>query len=178
MSRVLFTEHQSFRQVTWIWLIILPAAFISFISVFYGFYQQVVAGEPWGNKPMSDGGLTAALVIVIAVNGLMIWLVASLQLDIEITKDEFRYKYFRFKNWKVLTRSQINHYTVEKFTFRKARGLGYHTNAFTKTERLIFKPNSVLILHTSNGKTIILGTENKEELGRSMQKLMSPSENF
>lgn len=178
MARVLYSEHQSFRQVLWIWLILIPCMFISFLSVFYGFYQQVIEHKPWGNEPMSDAGLTAALIIVIVVNGLVIWLVASLQLEVEITKDEFRYRLFSFRNWKVLTRDQIKNYSVEKFSFRKSRGLGYHVNAITKTERVIFKPNSMLTLNISGGRTIILGTGNKEELERSMQKLMSPSEIF
>lgn len=178
MSRILFSEHQSFRQVLWIWLLVIPGSFISFLSVFYGFYQQVIGGEPWGNKPMSDSGLTAALIIVIVVNALIIWLVAAVQLNVEITKDEFRYRFFTFMNGKVLTRNQITNYSIERFSFWKAKGLGYHVNRISKTERVIIKPNHVLTLKTSGGKTLILGTENKEELERAMQKLMSPVENF
>lgn len=178
MSRILFSEHQSFRQVLWIWLIIVPASFISFLSVLSGFYQQVIEGEPWGNEPMSNNGLIAALVIIIVVNGLIIWLVAAIRLEVEITKDEFRYKFFTFTSGKVLTRSQIAGYSIEKFTFWKARGLGYHVNSFSKTERLIIKPDHILTLKTTGGRTLILGTENKEGLERAMQKLMSTSENF
>lgn len=177
MSRILFSEHQSFRQVVWIWLIVVPACFISVISIVYGFYHQMVNGEPWGNEPMSDTGITIALITILAVNAFVLWLLMSIQLDVEITKDEFRYKYFRFGKWKSLNRSQINHYAVEKFTFWKSRGLGYHVNLISKTERMVIKPDSMLTLGTS-GKTIILGTENKEELERAMQKLMSTSENF
>lgn len=178
MSRVIFTEHQSFRQVMWIWLIVIPVSFISVISVLYGFYHQVIGGEPWGNQPMSDGGLTVALISIVVVNTGVIWLLASVQLDVEITKDEFRYKYFRFKNWNVLTRGQIRNYSVDKFTIWKGRGLGFHVNLMSKTERMIIKPSALLTLTVSGRRTIIQGTEKREELERAMQKLMSPGENF
>jgi hypothetical protein len=127
---------------------------------------------------MSDFGLTAALVIIVGVNAGVIWLLASIQLDVEITQDEFRYKYFRFKNWSVLTRNQIKNYSVGKFTIRNGRGLGYRVSLISNTERMIIKPSSLLTLTVASGKTIILGTEKKEELERTMQKLMSTGENF
>jgi hypothetical protein len=49
MSRIQYTEQQSFRQVLWIWLIIIPIAFLSSLGILFGFYQQLILGEPWGN---------------------------------------------------------------------------------------------------------------------------------
>lgn len=176
MSRILFSEHQSFRQVIWIWLIVVPVVFISFLVVFYRFYQQVIEGQPMGNS--SDHELIFSLVMVTVVHTLVIWLIASLRLDIEITKDEFRYKFFGFTGWKVLTRGQITGYSADKFSFWKVGGLGYHVNLLSKTVRVIIKPSNILTLTTSTGRTLIVSTENKEELERAMQKLMSTSENF
>lgn len=179
MNRLLFSEQQSFRQVLWIWLIIIPVAFFSLITVLYGFYQQVILGEPWGNEPMSDVGLTAMLLITFIVQAFAMWIVASLQVRIEITQDEFRYKLFAyFTNWNVLTRDQIQSYSVGKYTFWKGRGLGYKKDLFSKTVRMIIKPGNILTLETTEGKTLMMSIDNKEELERAMQKLISKSENF
>ena len=179
MNRVIYSEHQRFRQVLWIWLIIIPVAFFTSLSIFYGFYQQVILGKPWGNEPMNDGGLTAMLLITIVVQALAIWIVASLQVRIEITQDELRYKLFAyFTNWTVLTRDQIKSYSVGKYTVWKGRGLGYKKDLFSKTARMIIKPGNILTLETTEGKTIMMSIENKEELERAMQKLISKSENF
>lgn len=179
MTRINYSEQQSFRQVVWIWGIILPVAFLSTLGILYGFYQQIILGEPWGNKPMSDGGLIAALLVVVIAQILVIWLVASITLRVEITGEEFRYKFFAyFTDWKVFTPHQIANYSIEKWTFWKGKGFGYHQNIFTKTVRMIIKPDYILTVKTKDGKTIMMSTENKEEIERAMHKLMSKSENL
>jgi hypothetical protein len=178
MKRITYSEQQSFRQVLWIWCIIIPIAFLSSLSILYGFYQQIILGEAWGNEPMSNGGLITALVVVIVAQVLLIWVVASLKLIIEITPEEFRYKFFAyFTAWNVLTPGQIAEYSIEKYTFWKGRGLGYRKDIFRKTVRMIIKPDYILTLKTKDGRTIMMSTENKGEIERAMHKLLSKSEN-
>ncbi len=179
MTRVNYSEQQSFRQVLWIWYIIIPVGFLSSLGILYGFYQQIILGEPWGNEPMSDGGLIAALLVVVIVQILVIWLVASMTLRIEITSEEFRYKFFAyFTDWNALRPHQIANYSLEKWTFWKGRGVGYRKEIFSKTVRMIIKPAYILTLKTHDGRTIMMSTENREEIERAMQKLMLKSEKF
>lgn len=178
MARILYSEEQSFRKVLWIWFILIPIALVSSLSMLSGFYQQLILGEPWGNKPMSDGGLIAALVCVIIVQVLVIGFVVSIRLNIEITQDAFRYKFFTyFTRWKVLSPEQIASYSVEKYTFWKGRGLGYRVEIFAKKERMIIQSAYILTLNMRSGKSILMSIENKEETERAMQKLMLKSEN-
>lgn len=179
MTHIIYSEQQSFRQVLWIWCIILPVAFLSSLSILYGFYQQIILGEPWGNEPMSDGGLITALLVVIIAQVLVIWVVASLKLSIEITGNEFRYKFFAyFTDWNTLRPHQIAGYSIERWTFWKGRGLGFRKNIFSKTVRMIINPEYILTVKTNDGKTIMMSTVNKEEMDRAMHKLLSKSENF
>lgn len=179
MSRITYSEHQSFRQVSWIWFIIIPVAFLSTLGILYGFYQQIILGEPWGNEPMSDGGMIILMLVVILTQVLVIWFVSSISLSIEITGEEFRYKFFSmFTRWNVLTPQQITDFHFEKFTFWKGRGFGYSKNLFKKTVRMIIKPDYILTVRTKDGRTIMMSTHNKEELSRAMNKLMSTRENF
>jgi hypothetical protein len=179
MTRVNYSEQQSFGQVLWIWCILIPVAFLSSLSILYGFYQQIIQGKPWGNEPMSDGGLITALLVIIVTQVLVIWVVASLKLSIEITGEEFRYKFFAyFTDWNTLRSHQITNYSIEKWTFWKSRGLGYSKDLFNKTVRMIIKPNYILIVKTKDGRTIMMSIENKDEIERAMHKLISKSENF
>jgi hypothetical protein len=178
MSRVNYSEEQSFRQVVWIWLIVIPVALLSLAGVLYGFYQQIILGQPWGDEPMNNPGLIIALLVVIVSQAIIIWVVASLQLKIEITNHEFRYKFFAyFTQWNAFTRDQLASYTIEKYTFWKGRGLGYRKDLFTKTVRMIITPSFILSLKTTDGRTIMMSTQNKEEVERAIQKFMSKSEN-
>jgi hypothetical protein len=46
---VLFREQQHFRQ-WWVWLLVLGVAALQW----WGFMQQIVLGQPWGNNPGPD----------------------------------------------------------------------------------------------------------------------------
>ena len=70
MSRVVFREVQKFRQ-TWVWVLVLGILGPLVVLFGSGLVQQLGSGRPWGNRPMSDGGLIiasliTALVILIA----------------------------------------------------------------------------------------------------------------
>lgn len=51
---VLFHEEQRFRQL-WIWLLILFIAGLQW----WGFIQQIVLGQPWGDNPAPDWMMVA-----------------------------------------------------------------------------------------------------------------------
>lgn len=46
---ILFREQQRFRQ-WWVWLLVLGVAGVQW----WGFIQQIVLGQPWGNNPAPD----------------------------------------------------------------------------------------------------------------------------
>lgn len=178
MSKVIFSERQSFQQLVWIWLIIIPVAFFTTLAILYGFYQQVILGEPWGDKPVSNEEIITMLLLVVFAQILVIWVIASLELKTEITGNEFRYKFFaHFTDWKVISRDQVSAYSIGPYTFWKGRGLGYRKDPFGKTTRMIIKPAYILTLSITDGKTIMVSTEKKDELERAIDKLMLKSEN-
>ena len=178
MSRVLYTEQQRFTQVRWIWYLIVPIFGFTLIFMLQALYQQLVTGEPWGNEPMSDSGLILLTLVVIASHAVMFWVLLSIKLEIEITESELRYKFFsHFKKWNVLTRNNISDYSFVENNFRKAHGIGYRKNIFTKTVRMNITGDYLIAITTVHGKTILLSTQNKAEMERAMSKLMSKSQN-
>lgn len=179
MARILYSEQQSFRQVTWIWIVLIPLVLLSSAGILYGFYQQIILGEPWGNEPMSNGGMITALLVVVFIQVFVIWLITSIRLDIAITGSEFRYKFFAWSSgWKTLTREQINGFSVVRYSFWKGKGLGYRVSPISKTVRMIIKPDHIATLELRDGRTIMMSTVNKAGMERAMQKLMSTSENI
>lgn len=178
MSRIVFSEQQSFRQTAWIWIIILPVALGSSLLMVYGFYQQVILGDPWGNKPMSDAALTAVTAGVVLTEGLVIAFVSSMQVSVEVTSQEFRYRFFSFTGWNTLSRREIESYTISNYSFLDARGWGYRKDRRTKTVCMIITSDYVLTLKLTDGRTIMMSTCNKEEMERAMRRLMSDSENL
>ena len=64
-TNVLFTERQHYTQV-WVWVLVLGVAAL----FWYGVWNQLVLGEPWGSNPASDRVLFVS------------WLLAGLALPI------------------------------------------------------------------------------------------------
>ena len=58
-----FKESQKFTQ-WWLWLIILS---INILPLF-GIYKQIILGEPFGDKPVSDVGLFLLLVLTAGIS--------------------------------------------------------------------------------------------------------------
>jgi hypothetical protein len=87
MEKVLFKEEQRFSQ-PWIWLILVPVS-VSVLWVFgSGFNKQLVNGEPWGDKPMSDGGLIVFGIFIILMMIGLTFLFYKMKLEVEIKMEE------------------------------------------------------------------------------------------
>ena len=81
-----FSEIQYFRQ-KWLWAIII------FFPVFsmYGIYEQIIIGNPIGEKPLSDDGLIWFTVLIGV--GLPI-LFYNIRLKIRVSEDGLHYQFF------------------------------------------------------------------------------------
>lgn len=86
-KQVLFSEKQRFNQI-WLWVILLglTALFL------FGLVKQVVLGEPFGTKPMPDGGLILVNLLLI----LLSLLFKSLRLETYIKWDGIYVRFFPF----------------------------------------------------------------------------------
>lgn len=75
----LFVEEQRFRQ-WWLWLILLPSIGV----VWYGFWQQIIRGEKFGNNPGPDWLLW---ILFLTVGLGLPWIFYSVALRFEVYQD-------------------------------------------------------------------------------------------
>jgi len=87
MKRILFKEEQRFKQ-PWIWLIFIPVAASPVFIFGYGMNKQLIHGEPFGDKPMSDTGLIIVgafvILLMIAITALFLYMKLITEVDKEI----------------------------------------------------------------------------------------------
>ena len=88
-----FREVQGFRQ-WWLWTLLLVSA-LGTVGLFgYGIYVQLIEGTPWGDRPMSDGGLLATgigtAVLVVGLAGFIL----SARLITEVRSDGLYIRFF------------------------------------------------------------------------------------
>lgn len=150
-TSVIFREVQRFNQI-WIWLLLLsvPAVFI------WGFIQQIVLGNPFGNNPMSD----IALIIVGALFGLGLpALFLALRLITEVRSDGLYYRFVLFhRSFQRLLFEEIIKYEIRTYKPIKEYG-GWGIRLGAKGRAYNVSGNLGLQLELTNGRKILLGTQ-------------------
>jgi len=163
-NSILYSEQQKFKQ-WWLWIILLG---INGLFVF-GIFTQVVAGQPFGDKPMSDIGLliTAGLTFLFTV------VFINLRLETVIKNDGIYVRFFpfhvKFKHypWESISRSYVREYSP----LMEYGGWGLRIGIFGKGMAFNVSGNKGLQLEFTNSKKLLIGTNKPEELTTALHKL-------
>ncbi|MBS1759675.1 MAG: hypothetical protein JST23_06060 [Bacteroidetes bacterium] len=163
-SEILFSERQRFKQ-WWIWLLILC---INGLFLF-GVFKQIINGQPFGDKPMSNSGLLFATSITLLCSLLFL----SIRLDSQIRSDGVYVRYFPFRlKLKKYTWSEISQCYVRQYSpIAEYGGWGYRIGLFGKGRALNVSGNKGLQLEFTNGKKLLIGTNKPEEITEVLRKI-------
>jgi len=171
----LFHEEQNFRQS---WITIPGALVFLAVSIVqgYGMYQQLYLDKPWGDQPMSDTGLIITSVSVMVFMLLTMLLLLNLTLITEIRDDGFYYRFpVLINRQKVIRKEDIMNYEVGKYhPLRDYGGWGIRIRSL-KTRAFNVKGNQGVKFYLKNGKIILFGTQQPDELRKALNKMINPS---
>ncbi len=162
MSKDVFTEKQRFNQK---WMMAIIFLFLG-INL-WGFIQQIIFGEPFGNNPASDGVMILITLVAVII---MVFLL-MLTLRTRVDRHGITYKFSiihrkeRFIKWDSINRAYVRKYKPIReyggWGFRLGRsGTAYNTSG-----------NMGLQLELADGKKLLLGTQKPEELEVILEKL-------
>ncbi len=163
-EEVLFTERQHFKQ-WWLWLVLWGINGL----LLFGVFKQVVGGQQFGNKPMSNTGLlvTTALTIALAL------LFQSFRLDTAVKRDGIYVRFFpfhlKFKHytWDELTKSYVRRYSP----VGEYGGWGLRFGMFGKGTAFNVSGNSGLQLEFRNCRKLLIGTGKPDELTEILDRI-------
>lgn len=155
---IVFKETQKFSQ-WWLWLILIGIGILPIL----GIYKQLIIGEKFGDKPMSDLGLIIFVVFVFSLIA-MFWFV---QLKTEIDQNEIRMHFFplvkKRVNWKEIKNAEIVNYGFVG---------GWGIRLWTKYGTVYnMKGNKGLAIALTDGKKFLIGTQKPEELTAILEKI-------
>jgi hypothetical protein len=156
----MFKEEQRFRQ-WWIWAIVLVVAALGW----WGFVQQIVLGEPFGNNPASDWAVWLLWVFV----GLGLpALFAFIRLAIEVTADEVVIRYRPLMKRRILLADieRVNARTYK--AVREYGGWGIKGWSFKSVAYNISGDRGVQ-LTLRDGRRIMLGSRRPDELAQAIE---------
>jgi hypothetical protein len=156
-NQPLFKERQRFTQ-WWLWLLLLG---INGLFV-YGVCKQVIGGEQFGDKPMSDAGL----IVVTAVMLLFTALFFISRLETRITEDGIYVRFFPFHiSFRHYSWQQISKAWVRKYSpVGEYGGWGIRTAFSRKGKAFSVSGNQGLQIEFSNCKKLLIGTHRPDEL--------------
>jgi hypothetical protein len=163
-KETVYTESQRFKQ--WrLWLILLGVNGL----LFFGVFKQVIGGQQFGDKPMSNTGLLITTGLTLA----LIVLFINFRLETIIKKDGIYVRFFpfhlKFKHytWESLTKSFVRQYSP----LTEYGGWGLRLGLFGKGTAFNVSGNKGLQLEFINNKKLLIGTNKPEELNESLSKL-------
>ena len=155
-----FKETQKFSQ-WWLWLILL---FIGALPIL-GIYKQLIIGEKFGDKPMSDLGLIIFAVFVFSLIA-MFWF---MQLKTEIDQNEIRMRFFPLVKKRV-SWEEIKNAEIVNYGFVGGWGIRLSTKYGTVYN---MKGDKGLAIELLNGKNFLIGTQKPNELTAMLEKISS-----
>lgn len=163
-KETIFTESQRFKQ-WWLWLILLGVNGL----LLFGVFKQIIGGQQFGDKPMSNTGLLITCGLTLALTLLFI----NFRLDTIIKKDGIYVRFFpvhlKFKHytWNSLTKSYVRQYSP----LTEYGGWGLRLGLFGKDRAFNVSGNKGLQLEFISNKKILIGTNKPDELTESLSKI-------
>lgn len=150
----LFREQQRFRQ-WWIWLLILGVAALQW----WGFIQQIVFGQPWGNNPGPDWMMW--LFWLLFGIGLPLFFV-YLALIIEVTPQQVSLRFRPFARRNIPLAEIVS---VEMRTYQALRefgGFGVRGSSENRAYNVSGRQGVQLVLR--DGRRVLIGSQKAAEL--------------
>ncbi|HEY0055542.1 MAG TPA: hypothetical protein VGB63_09315 [Pedobacter sp.] len=154
---VLFFEKQKFNQ-WWLWLLLLLVNGL----FFFGFYKQVLCGQQFGNKPMSNNGLMVACILSVLIT----ILIYNHRLETWITKDGIYVRFFPFHlsfkhfTWDTISKSFVREYNP----IGEYGGWGLRLGLFGVGNAYNVSGNKGLQIEFFNRKKLLIGTKKPQEI--------------
>jgi len=161
---IVFKETQKFSQ-WWLWLILIGIGILPIL----GIYKQLIIGEKFGDKPMSDLGLIIFAVFVFS----LIAMFCFMQLKTEIDQNGISMHFFplvkKRVNWKEIKNAEIVNYGFVG---------GWGIRLWTKYGTVYnMKGDKGLAIELLNGKNFLIGTQKPKELTAMLEKISPKKSN-
>ncbi|OIQ30452.1 MAG: hypothetical protein BM564_03540 [Bacteroidetes bacterium MedPE-SWsnd-G2] len=153
-----FSEKQRFNQ-WWLILLFIGLALIPLVGV----YKQLILGQPFGDKPMSDSGL----IIYAVLTFLFILGFQALTLKTKITSRSIAFQFYPFVK-KEISWNEVKSAKLINYGFVGGWGIRLWTKYGTVYN---VKGTKGLAIELNNGKKLVIGTQKSDTLQFVLKKI-------
>jgi hypothetical protein len=165
-KEVTFQESQKFSRV----MTLFTVAIVS-VTFIFGFIRQILFGKPWGNNPMEDAPLIMVTLIVVlfSVSLFFVEMKTIINQDgiyVKIFPLQLKYRCF---SWDEIAKAYIRKYRpLLEFG---GWGLRAGCAGLSSNKAYNMSGNRGLQLVFTNGKKLLIGTQQPAELTEILSKL-------
>jgi hypothetical protein len=164
-----FHEVQLFRK-TWVLFLVLPISLFLIVLFGYGMIKQLVLGQPWGGKPLSDTALAIIGPLWILFGVGLAYLFYSSKLITEVREDGLYVRFFPLTHQRIPF-GEIEDCEVRTYSpIREFGGWGIRYGRRGKAYNV--SGNRGVQLQLSNGKRLLIGSQRPEELAQVIRDKM------
>jgi len=167
-GKLLFEENQGLEN-TWYFNMILIIT-IAMVGLFgYGCIQQLLLGQPFGSKPMSDTGLTIISLFVTTVLLTIVVVFKKARLTVQIDGGNIMYRFPPFVRQKqTIVLRTLKQISVKQYSpVFEYGGWGYRLGINKKALNVAGKWGIELIF--KDGYKLLLGTQKPEQARAALQ---------
>lgn len=163
-----FREEQRFTQ-KWVWGLVVGSSLLGMSVFVWGLIQQLVLGEPWGDRPMSDAALIATSAVMAVFLAAMLWLVRSARLVTELRAEGLAARFHPFhRKDRLFALSDIA--SAESVTYRPIRDYGGWGIRWGRAGRAYnVRGDRGVQLVLRNGKRWLIGSQRADDLAAALQ---------
>lgn len=166
-----FQEVQHFRKQR-ILQFVLVIIGLAYLFQLYGFVQQIILDEPFGNNPSSDSEMIFSMIVSTLVLGGVIYLLGFGTLKTEVTSEGIVMDYppfirRRLYRWEDIESAEVRQY----HPIREYGGWGWRLGLFGKGRAFNVAGNKGLQLVLRNGKRVLIGTQHPDDLRAALEQV-------
>jgi hypothetical protein len=168
MSDVRFVEEQRFRQ-WWLILLVLFVVAVTAIPFGSGMVQQLVSGQPWGDKPLPDGALVGVGIFAIGIPLGVAWLLLAARLTTTVGDATLHVQLWPIhRKRKELDLMRLT--KIEAQTYRPLRDYGgWGVRRGRKGWAYNVSGDRGVLLTYDDGETVLIGSQRDAELADAIE---------
>ncbi|HIP70981.1 MAG TPA: hypothetical protein EYH05_06255 [Anaerolineae bacterium] len=163
---VTFREVQYIRRVWWVMLLVGGIAAL----MWWGFWQQIILGQPWGNNPAPDWMMWLLWLFIGLGMPLFFWI---MKLIVEVRPDGVSIRFYPLTR-RLIPYDQIAQVTPREYSPIKEYGGWGIRGIPSKSQKMAYnvsgKEGVELVL--GDGRTVMLGSQKAQELALAIDLQM------
>ncbi|MCO6495447.1 MAG: hypothetical protein J5I91_07215 [Bacteroidetes bacterium] len=162
IENILFEEKQRPKQI-WLWALMIGLNLLTL----YNLFSLLTGGKGLGNHPASINGMVLITIFILVITSLVL----GMTLRTIIKQDGIYVKIFPFfTKYKFYKWEEISNVYVRKYKPLLEYG-GWGIRGFYKNRAFNISGNMGLQIEFKNGKKLLIGTHQPEELDKIINKI-------